>query len=180
MKKLLAIIMVISLIAVTGCEVLEKAASGTDIHKAAFEGNLEVIRQLIKDGSNLNAKDRFGSTPLLIAVTFGKTDVALALIGAGADLNITNNEGSTPLITAAFFCRTEIVQSLLDKGADKNVRNKAGSTALDSVVAPYEKVKPYYDNIVKALGPLGLKLDYDYIEVTRPIIAEMLTVSNVK
>lgn len=144
------------------------------IHEAAVDGDLEATQQHIKAGSDLNEKDVYGSTPLIIATTFGKTEVALALIEAGADLNIKNNDGSTALITAAFFCRTEIVKALLDKGADKNLRSNAGSTALDAVKAPYENVKGIYEYFGKVLGPLGLELDYERIKTTRPIIAEML------
>ena len=55
----------------------------------------------------------WGSTPLIIAATFGKTEVARALIEAGADLGMRNNHGSTPLHVAAFLCRPEIVEAML-------------------------------------------------------------------
>jgi ankyrin repeat protein len=144
------------------------------IHEAAVDGDIDATLQHIKFGSDLNEKDVYGSTPLIIATTFGKTEVALALIEAGADLNITNNDGSTALITAAFFCRTGIVKTLLDKGADKNLKNNYGSNALDGVIAPFDDVKGVYDYLGKILGPLGLELDYEQIKMTRPKIAEML------
>ncbi|MFC2151093.1 ankyrin repeat domain-containing protein [Bacteroidota bacterium] len=149
-------------------------APSMDIHTATFMGDLKAIKQHIAVGSNLNVKDAYGSTPLTIASTFGKTEVAIALMEGGADLNIKNNEGSTPLHTAAFFCRTEIVKALLEKGADKTLKNSYGSTALESVSGPYLNVKPIYEQIATQLGPLGLKLDFDRIEATRPLIAEML------
>jgi len=96
------------------------------------------------------------------------------LIEAGADVNYKNNEGSTPLHTAAFFCHTEVVKALLEKGADKNIRNNAGSTALESVAGRFEEVKPIYDYLVTAFGPLGLELDFEHIKLSRPVIAEML------
>ena len=145
-----------------------------DIHTATFMGDLKVVKQHIAAGSDLDAKDEYGSTPLTITATFGKTEVARALIESGADLNTKNNEGSTPLHTAAFFCRTEIVEMLLNHGADKNIRNNFGHTALETVSGPFDSVKPIYNQISKDRGPLGLKLDYDYIEKTRPVIAEML------
>ena len=171
MKTLLAAIFLITSLSVAACGGLIKPMP---IHQAAYEGNFEAIQQHIKDGSDLNEKDQFGSTPLIIAATFGKTDVAIALIGAGADMNITNYDGATALHISTFFCRTEIVAALLEKGADKDIRNKAGSTAFESVAGPFESVKPYYDNIVKALGPLGLQLDYEQIKNRRPKVAEML------
>ena len=146
----------------------------TDLHSAVLFGNLDAVNQHIQAKSDLNKKDDYGSTPLNVAVTFGKTAIAKALINGGADLHTTNTEGSTPLHVASFFCRTDIVKALLEKGADKSLTNNYGSTALMSVVAPFDEVKPIYEQINKDLGPLGLKLDYDHIEQTRPVIAELL------
>ncbi len=146
----------------------------TDIHAAALFGDLKAINQHIRAGSDLNAKDDYGSTALIIAATFGKTEVARVLIEAGADLNITNNDGSTALHSAAFLGRTEIVKALLNNGADKNIKNNFGSTALESVTGPFENVKGIYDQFSKDLGPFGLKLDYEQLKRARPIIAELL------
>ena len=145
-----------------------------DIHTATFFGNLDAVKQHINAGSDLNVKDQYGSTPLNICATFGKTDIALALINGGADLNVKNAEGGTPLHVAAFFCRTEIVKALLANGADKSVTNNYGSTALMTVSGPFSEVEPFYKEMSKNLGPFGLKLDFDHIEKTRPIVAEML------
>jgi NAD(P)-dependent dehydrogenase (short-subunit alcohol dehydrogenase family) len=151
-----------------------QTATGVGLHQAALEGNLPAIRQHIAARANLNERDPFGSTPLIIAATFGRTEVAQALIEAGADLDQQNNEGATALFTAALFCRTEIVQALLDNGADKSIKNNTGSTALDVVTVPFDAMKDLYDYIGAALEPYGLKLDYERIKETRPRIAEML------
>ena len=150
-------------------------APSIGLQEAVITGNAEAIRQHIKAGTNLDEKDPTGgSTPLITSAVFGKTEIALLLMEAGADLNAQNNEGSTPLITAAFFCRPEIVEALLAKGADKTIQNKQGSTALDSVTGSFESVKPIYDYFNTALNQLGLVLDYDYLQTTRPVIAKML------
>ena len=47
-----------------------------DIHTATFLGNTKALKQHIDAGSDLNVKDQYGSTPLIIATTFGKTDIA--------------------------------------------------------------------------------------------------------
>ena len=168
------IVLVVTLLTAAGCKQRENAAPGVSLHIAALQGNIAAIKQHIQAGSDLNAKDQYGSTPLIIAAVFGKTNVALALIEAGADLNMTNNDGSTALISAAVLCRTEIVLALLEKGADKTLKNKSGKTAWDAVAGPFEDVKPIYDQLGAALGPIGLKLDYERIKATRPRIAEML------
>jgi len=174
MKTRTTAILVVSLLIAANCVKQENPTPRVSLHAAALQGSIDVIRQHIKAGSDLNEKDVYGSTPLIIAITFDKTEVARALLEAGADMTITNNDGSTPLHIAAFFCRTEIVEALLDKGADKNIRNNAGRTALESVTAPFEDVKGIYDSIGKALGPLGLELDYEQIKMTRPKIAEII------
>lgn len=145
-----------------------------DIFSASLFGDLMAINQHIKAGTDLNAKDAYGSTPLIIAATFGKTEVAKALIDAGADVNITNNDGGTALHSAAFLCREGIVKALLDNGIDTTIRNNFGSTALESVLAPFEMVKGIYEQFSRDLGPLGLKLDYEQIEKTRPVIARLI------
>ena len=161
----------------TQAEAIEKTvqAPATDLHTATFLGDMDAINQHIAAGSDLNVKEpTMGSTPLISAAVFGKTEVARALIEAGADVNLQNNEGTTALHSAAFLCRTEIVEMLLANGAEKNLQNIYGSTPLASVSGPFSEVKEIYDEFSKNLGPLGLKLDYDQIEKTRPIIADML------
>lgn len=146
-----------------------------DIHTAVVAGNLEAVRQHIAAGSDINAKDPFGgSSPLISASVFGKPEIAKALIEAGASIDFQNNEGSTALHTAAFFCRPEIVKMLLAKGADKTIKNKYNATAYENVAGSFQDVKPVYDMMVSALGPMGLKLDYVYLEKTRPEIAALL------
>ena len=146
-----------------------------DIHTAVITENTEAIKQHIAAGSNLNERDPFGgSSPLISAAVFGKPEAAKLLIDAGADLNFQNNDGSTALISAAYFCRPEIVKMLLDKGADKTITNKYGATALQSIDFPFADAKPGYDMMGEMLKPMGLTLDYAFMEKTRPEIAAML------
>lgn len=146
-----------------------------DIHTAVASGNVEVLKQHLAAGTNINEKDPFGgSSPLISASLFGKTEIVKILIDAGAEINIQNNDGSTALHTASFFCRPEIVAMLLKKGADKTIKNNFGSTAYESVAGSFNDVKQVYDMMGGMLAPMGLKLDYAYIEKTRPEIAAML------
>ena len=146
-----------------------------DIHTAVITENEEALEQHIAAGTNLNEKDPFGgSSPLISAAVFGKSNMAKLLIEAGADLDFQNNDGSTALISAAFFCRPDIVRMLLDAGADKTIKNNYGATAYESVITPFSEVKGSYDMMGKMLEPMGLKLDHAYLEKTRPEIAAML------
>tara|TARA_R110000850_G_scaffold73953_1_gene162199 strand:- start:56 stop:643 length:588 start_codon:yes stop_codon:yes gene_type:complete len=146
-----------------------------DIHTAAISGDLEAIKQHIKAGSNLNEKEAFGgSSPLITAALFNKPEVVKALIEAKADINQVNNDGSTALHSAAYFCNTEVVEILLANNADKTIKNNFKQTALESISGPFSEVKGIYEMFGKQLGPMGLKVDLEHIEKTRPVIAEML------
>jgi ankyrin repeat protein len=179
MKTVKPLIFLCAGLALTGCSKRENSEGttrppGISLHAAAMQGNVNAVRQHMEAGSDLDAEDAYGSSPLTVAATFGQTEVARILIEGGADLETTNNDGSTPLHVAAFLCRTEIVQLLLDHGANREARAHAGHTALESVSIPFEAAKPIYDAIAQGLRPLGLRLDYEHIQATRPIIAEML------
>lgn len=146
-----------------------------DIQTAIISDQLDIVKQHIAAGTDINKKEQMsGSTPLIAAATFGKTAIVKALIEAEADLSIKNNEGATALHTAAFFCRVEIVQLLIDAKADKTVKNNFGATPRESVMGSFADMKPIYEMLQLQLSPLGLQLDLNEIEKTRPVVAMML------
>lgn len=146
-----------------------------DIHTAVLKNDIKAIKEHIAAKSDLNVKESMGgSTPLISAALFGRTEIAKLLINAGANLNIQNNDGSTALTTSAFFCRTDIVKMLLAKKANKTLKNNYGQTARETVITPFDQVKPVYEALGNALAPYGLKLDFAYLEKTRPTIAKLL------
>ena len=149
--------------------------SDVNLHLAILQGNIEKVKQSLASGSDINQKDQYGNTPLIIATTFGKTAIAKLLIKKGADLNIRNSQGSTPLHIAAFFCYKDIVEALLAHGADKYLRNNNGATAYDIVAVPVDMDRKTYQQIASALGPLGLKVDLNLIRARRPEMAALLS-----
>jgi ankyrin repeat protein len=146
-----------------------------NIQTAVLSGNLEIVKQHIEAGSDINQKDAMsGSTPLMTAVTFNKIEITKALIDAKADLTLINNDGGTALHNAAFFARVEIVQLLMDAKADKTAKNNFGATPRETVMGPFADMKPIYEMLQQQLSPLGLQLDLNELEKTRPVIAMML------
>jgi CubicO group peptidase (beta-lactamase class C family) len=144
------------------------------LHLAVLTGDIDAVQQHIEAGSDLNERDSYGSTPLVIATTFGRTEAARVLLDGGADPETRNNDGSAPLQIAAFLGHTEIVRALMDAGADAHSRNIAGSTAYDIVASPLESDRVLYDQLAGALAPMGFVSDYERVEAARPGIAEML------
>ena len=146
-----------------------------DLMTAIIMNDYKTVLLHIEAGTDLNEIEQMGgSTPLITSVTFGRSEISKELINAGADLTIENFEGATALFVAALFCRTETLKLLLESGADPTTSNMYGSTALGSLEAPFEAMRPIYEEISKGLGPLGFKLDYDRLEQERPIVAEIL------
>ena len=146
-----------------------------DIHGAIISNNIEVVKQRIKAGSDLNVIEPMsGSSPLITASTFNRVKIAKALINAKADLTIKNNDGSTALHTAAFFGRIEIVQLLMDANADKTVKNNFGATPRETVMGDFAQVKPIYEMMILQLEPMGFQLDLKEVEKARPVITMML------
>ncbi len=146
-----------------------------NIQTAVLSGNLKIVKQHIAAGTDINQIDAMsGSTPLMSAATFNKIEIAKELIIAKADLTLKNNDGGTALHSAAFFCRVEIVQLLIDAKADKTTKNNFGATPRESVMGPFADMKPFYEMIQQQLSPLGLQLDLNEVEKTRPVIAMML------
>ena len=156
-------------------KISEVSKPDIDIHTAVISNNLEAVRQHIEAGTDINMKEPFsGSTALMSAATFGKKEIAKTLIDAGADLAITNNDGSTSLHAAAFFCRVEIVQMLIDANANKTLKNNFGATPRETVMGPFDQIKPVYEMMQQQLEPMGLQLDMAQLEKTRPVISMML------
>jgi len=146
-----------------------------DIQAAILSDNVEVVKQHIEAGTDLNKKDPMtGATPLITAASFGKNKIAQLIVDAGADLTVKNNDGATALHTAVFFCRVEVVQSLIDAKADKTAKNNFGMTPRESVMGPFAEIKPIYEMLKQQLRPIGLQIDLAEIEKTRPVIAMML------
>jgi ankyrin repeat protein len=190
LKAILSLSLIVTLL-VGGCAQSDKSTSTApetnlevksrvekpkmDLQAAVMSGDLDVVKQHIEAGTDINVRDQMsGATPLISAATFGKTAIAEALIDAEADLDIKNNDGATVLHTAAFFCRVEIVQLLIDANVDKTIKNNFGATARESVMGSFTDMKPFYEMLQQQLGPFGLQLDLDELEKTRPVVAMML------
>jgi ankyrin repeat protein len=66
------------------------------LHRVAFKGNREDVRDLVALGADPNVAGDMGNTALHYAAMNGHLLVALALLDSGARLRPTNELGQTP------------------------------------------------------------------------------------
>ena len=100
------------------------------LRRAAKDGNLAEVERLIEKGTNVNAKDNDGNTPLYFAANNSHLAVAAKLLEHGTDVNAKDDGGNTPLHWAANNGDLAIVEKLIENKANVNVKNKDGNTPL--------------------------------------------------
>jgi len=98
----------------------------TPLHIAAIGDHKREAEMLITHGSDVNARDKFGHTPLFFAKSAYITQV---LVSGGADVNARRDDGATPLYKAARIGSRQVARILIDAGADVNAAQD-GATAL--------------------------------------------------
>ena len=166
MKQQITLVLVIGLLAGFDRTGLQSttAEETVDLWKAAWEGNVEIIKHQLAAGSDVNAKaPSIGITPLMAAAVTGQGDAATLLLSKGAKPDIKNNEGSTALHMAAFFGHMQIVKALVARGADVNVINDKSETPLDTVQGAWSDE---LTGLYEAIGG-GLKLELDLKKIGR-------------
>ena len=87
------------------------------INGAAAGGDIEAVKGFLTAGTDVNAKDAGGETPLYHAAT---KEIAELLIANGASVNAKTEYGRTPLHDAVFGGHKEVAELLISKGADVN------------------------------------------------------------
>ena len=118
--------------------ILPLAASADErLLAAARDGQLEVVRTLLEEGTDVNAARGDGLTALHLAAEGGHRAVAEALVAAGAAVDAgTRIGGYTSLHVAARAGHGAVVLSLLEAGAAPNARTtNTGVTALHLAAA---------------------------------------------
>ena len=109
--------------------------------KAAENGDIEIVKLLIDNGSNINDL-YYGYTPLHKAAENGDIEIVKLLLENGADINAVDDDYSrTPLHYAAYEGQKEVCQLLLEKGAHINAVDYDGKTPLhDAVVYGHKEI----------------------------------------
>lgn len=93
----------------------------------------EMIRRLIDHGVDVNARDRYGNTPLHYAARWKKPELIEMLLNAGAEVDPVNRDGLTPLrlmLTSKPY-NLDAVATFLAHGANPEQRAAGGISVRD-------------------------------------------------
>jgi ankyrin repeat protein len=105
------------------------------LHKAAYNGDIELVRKILKNNVNPDERDSFGGTALHAAMFQKNTEIITLLINYGFDVNAQGlSNGYTPLHDAVWANNLEAVRILIEHGARTDIKSKDDLT-------PYEKAK---------------------------------------
>ena len=93
---------------------------GTALMRAAAEGDLARVDELIRLGANVNKATRGDGNALIVAAKHGHLDIVERLVTAGARIDAVVPGDETPLINAARAGHLAVVTYLVEHGADVN------------------------------------------------------------
>jgi ankyrin repeat protein len=117
---------VFSLVLLAACD---GSAKDRELLKAAEQGRLEQVRDLLRQGARLEARNVSGVTPLMLAAGRGELAVVAELLRAGADPNAQSTAGRSVLDAAVDKDNLRVVKALVAKGASA-ARLKDGGARL--------------------------------------------------
>jgi len=111
--------------------VTETSAS---IFRAVADDDIPALRQWIRTGADLEARNERGATALLVAAELGSPAMVRALLSGGADVRAEDANGNTALHLAALRGDEEMIDELFGAGALVDAQNRAGITPLRAAV----------------------------------------------
>lgn len=96
-------------------------AQRTELTSASFKGRLDIVKELIAAGVDVNERDIACDTALILSSWEGHIEVVKELINAGADVNkVRCGPGYSALALAAAEDHFLVVRELIQSGADIN------------------------------------------------------------
>jgi ankyrin repeat protein len=106
---------------------------------AIKRGDVQIVLELLGQGIDVDARDRFGQTALMLAAHAGYRKIVETLVDHCANLNITAKFGLSALMLAVVAGHAEVARLLVKAGADLSLRGTgvqgfAHKTAYDLAV----------------------------------------------
>src|SRR5713101_9572583 len=77
-----------------GANINSRSNGSMPLFIAAGEGRSDVVRYLLAEGADVNAREQFGDTALTEAAYYGHVALVKELLAHGADINAVGNDGT--------------------------------------------------------------------------------------
>ena len=135
---------------------------------AIVQGNYKSADATIRAGADVNKHDKYGATPLMVAVESKSEQFVDLLIKAEADVNKSHQYGRTPLMVAVERNHEEHVDLLIRAKVDVNKGSKRGRTPL--MIAAERRSEKYVNLLIKA----GADVNNADIKGRTPLMAAAL------
>jgi ankyrin repeat protein len=120
------------------------------LFRAITENNITRVSELIASGTDLYIKNKYGDTPLNIALANGHLEIGKLLLETGAYyVNLKDKDGYTPLHMASINGQSQMVALLIEKGANVNAK------CTDNVSPLHIAISNAQEEIVKLLLKAG-------------------------
>ena len=104
------------------------------LRRAAAEGDVSELRELLACGAAVDSSDEEGFTALHLAAEFGREQAVELLLEHGAELEACDDNGQTPLLAAVIDGAEAVVRTLLREGADVDRADDDGQVRTRSFV----------------------------------------------
>jgi len=105
------------------------------LFNACYEHDFDMLKKLINDGADVDARIDDGSTPLIeICVADSNLDLAQYLIEHGADVNTINSLNTSPLEEACHSNAIKMVKLLLNSGANPHLHDNDFNSLLITAI----------------------------------------------
>lgn len=102
--------------------------------EAAWDNDIEMARELVAQGADVNAKDDTRQSAYLIAASEGHVELLELTLDNGADVTSLDGFDGTGLIRAAERGHHDVIERLLQTDIDVNHVNNLGWTALHEAI----------------------------------------------
>jgi len=147
-----------------------------DIVQAAYEGNVQLVKQYLTNENEINKRNEYGETALH-SVLMGIVDnpeqsevglmIVRLLLSTNIDKNAKDNKGQTALFIAAITNQREITAELLKNKVDYNKRTPQ-NRIIETIKNNPMLAKLLIEDIEIHDSPRAVDIDEDQAPITAP------------
>ncbi|AUV58150.1 ankyrin repeat protein [Bandra megavirus] len=115
--------------------------------------NLAIVNLLLDNGAEINLRNRFGKTALILAVINDNDHLVNILLDKGANVNAQDNTGRTAIMYAVIYDSMPIANKLIQYGAKITIKDTTNKTAINLTKKWNNKIKLIFYKIIFLVTP---------------------------